>query len=217
MSQPNNRNVQLPLGDVRLSRFNPLRRMFFHDSFDEGVSGWCELIGNHDGDLDNVRQVMADLRPPQLSNLTFWDIGSHGAMSGPYALKVQTRARADHMAQLIKRTTMMHRGLVQLETYFTFKAEQRPEHIAQSAFREHSTALSRRPWDGNIDSSEADFGEFTFSNDLCIGSGPEQRAHLRPPLRQCGCRRTCRKEMVLQDLGAAVYENGAVGAGRRSC
>ncbi len=177
MSQRSDQIDARAQSDVRLSRFNPLRRIFFYDDFDFGANGWCELIGNHDGDLNNVRPVMADLRPPQLSNLTFWDIGTHGAMTGRYALKVQTRSRADHMSQLIKRTTMTHRGLVQFETYFTFKAEQRVEQIAQSAFRDRHPSGDRTPWDGNVDPSEADFGEFTFSNDMCIGSGPEERAH----------------------------------------
>ena len=49
--------------DPRLSKFNPLPRILFHDDFDEGTHGWAELIGNHDGNLDNVRPIMADLRP----------------------------------------------------------------------------------------------------------------------------------------------------------
>lgn len=40
------------------------------------------LIGNQDGDLDRVRPVVADMRPPQLSTLSFFDIGSHGAIDG---------------------------------------------------------------------------------------------------------------------------------------
>ncbi len=165
------------LHDPCLGRFNPLRRVFFYDDFDVGPSGWCELIGNHDGDLNNVRRAMEDLRPPQLSNLTFWDIGTHGPMTGRYALKIQTRARADHMAQLIKRTTMAGRGLVQVETYFTFKAEMQAANVVQSAFRAQHLPRGARAWDGNVDPSEADFGEITFSNDLCIGSSPNERAH----------------------------------------
>lgn len=57
------------LGDPALGRFNPLPRILFLDDFDTGVNGWCELIGNHDGDLDRVRPVVADTRPPQLSTL----------------------------------------------------------------------------------------------------------------------------------------------------
>lgn len=143
--------------DLRLSRFNPLPRILFYDNFDEGVNGWCELIGNHDGNLDNVRSVVADLRPPQLSSCSFFDIGTHGAMTGTYALKIATRAQANHMAQAIKRVTFVKRGLVQFETYFTYKAEQ-----VFAANREED-------WDGNFDPSELDFGEFTISNDVCEG------------------------------------------------
>lgn len=141
----------------RLSRFNPLPRILFADDFDEGINGWCELIGNHDGNLDNVRSVVSDMRPPQLSNCTFFDTGTHGSMSGTYALKLATRPKPGHMAQAIKRLTFQKRGLVQFETYFTYKAEQ--------TFR----PVGCGEWDGNVDPSEADFGDFTFSNDVCEG------------------------------------------------
>lgn len=143
--------------DRRLSRFNPLPRILFHDDFDEGINGWCELVGNHDGNLDNVRTVVADLRPPQLSSCTFFDIGTHGSMDGTYALKLATRPKPYHMAQAIKRLTFVERGLVQFETYFTFKAEQ------------VIGAGGASGWDGNSDPSEADFGDFAISNDVCEG------------------------------------------------
>ncbi len=138
-----------------LSKFNPLPRILFYDDFDQGINGWCELIGNHDGNLDRVRAVMADLRPPQLSNCTFFDIGSHGSISGTYALKLATRARAGHMCQNIKRMTFAAPGFVRFETYFTFKAEQ--------------LFGGGGGWDGNADPSELNFGDFTFSNDVCEG------------------------------------------------
>jgi hypothetical protein len=138
-----------------LSKYNPLSRILFYDDFDQGINGWCELIGNHDGNLDKVRVVMADLRPPQLSNCTFFDIGSHGSMSGMYALKLATRARAGHMCQNIKRMTYVAPGIVRFETYFTFKAEQ--------------MFTGGEGWDGNTDPSELNFGDFTFSNDVCEG------------------------------------------------
>ena len=109
---------------IFLSKFTPLPRILFADDFDEGVNGWCELIGNHDGDLNKVRKVMEDLRPPQLSSANFFDIGSHGSLSGTYSLKLATRARAGHMAQAIKRTTSRCDGRVRVECYFTYKAEQ---------------------------------------------------------------------------------------------
>jgi len=146
--------------DRRLSRFNPLGRILFFDDFDEGMNGWCELIGNHDGNLDNVRAIMADLRPPQLGTCTFWDIGTHGSVDGTYSLKLATRAKPGHMSQAIKRLTMVRRGQVQFETYLTFKSEQ--------VFDRRVLATSRS-WDGNYDPSEADFGDFTLSNDICEG------------------------------------------------
>jgi len=142
--------------DPRLSRYNPLPRILFYDDFDEGVNGWTELIGNHDGDLNKVRQVVSDMRPAQISNLSFWDVGTHGAMQGNYALKLATRARANHMALAIKRLTYVKPGLVQFETYFTMKSEAwigaRPDHQA---------------FDGNMDPSVTDFGDFCIGNDIC--------------------------------------------------
>jgi hypothetical protein len=138
-----------------LSKFNPLQQVLFADDFDEGMNGWCELIGNHDGDLNKVRKVMADLRPPQLSNANFFDIGSHGSLSGTYSMKLATRARAGHMSQAIKRTTTRSDGRVRVEAFFTYKAEQL-----------FGVATD---WDGNIDPSERNFGDFTISNDVCEG------------------------------------------------
>jgi hypothetical protein len=66
----------LQKADPRLGKFNPLQRILFYDDFDEGLNGWCELIGNHDGRLDQVRSIIADCRPPQLSSCTFFDIGA---------------------------------------------------------------------------------------------------------------------------------------------
>jgi len=154
--------------DPRLSRFNPLPRILFFDDFDEGVNGWCELIGNHDGDLDRVRPVVADMRPPQLSNLSFFDIGCHGALDGTYALKLATRPRPGHTALAIKRLTAIRPGPVQLEAWFTFKAE-------QTFGRRRG-----RAYDGNHDPSALDFGDFTVSNDICEG---EQGARYHTCLR----------------------------------
>lgn len=159
MTNTDDLRLALLRADPRLSKFNPLPRVLFYDDFDEGVHGWAELIGNHDGNLDNVRPIMADLRPPQLSSCTFFDIGTHGSVDGTYSLKLATRARAHHMAQLIKRLTFAQKGLVQFETYFTYKAEQ--------IF--HRTGAEAAEWDGNFDPSENDFGDFTISNDVCEG------------------------------------------------
>jgi hypothetical protein len=152
--------------DPRLSRFNPLPRILFLNDFDEGAHGWCELSGNHDGNLDNLRARARDLRPPQLSNCTFFDTGTHGSIDGTYALKLATRPKRNHMSQAIKRFTYVQRGLVQFEAYFSFKAE--------TTFGEASA--NGRAWDGNYHPSESLFGDFTLSNDVGEGSDG-QRYH----------------------------------------
>ncbi|MDE2819704.1 MAG: hypothetical protein OXI40_08245 [Chloroflexota bacterium] len=109
--------------DPRLSRFDPLERVFFYDDFDEGIRGWSELIGNYEHSLDSMLPEYKDMRPPMLSNLTMWDTGTAGSMEGSYALKLATRARAGSLATSIKRQTFRKRGQIQLECYFTFKPE----------------------------------------------------------------------------------------------
>jgi len=100
---------------------------------------------------------MRDFRPAQLSTCTFFDLGTHGSMDGTYALKLATRPRRNHTATLIKRLTWQRRGLVQVEAYFTFKAEQTFGVAPPGG----------RPWDGNYHPSEAMFGAFDFANDVC--------------------------------------------------
>src|SRR3712207_2548522 len=112
-------------GDPKLSRFNPLERILVYDDFNSGTHGWVELLGNYDGrsNLDTVDDHMRDFRPPQLSACSFFDVGTHGTLSGTYALKVATRPEAGHTAVAIRRLTMAGRGRVQFETYFAYKAE----------------------------------------------------------------------------------------------
>ena len=109
--------------DPRLSRFDPLERIFFYDDFDGGIQGWSELIGNYEHSLDSMLPEYSDMRPPMLSNLTMWDTGTAGSMEGTYALKLASRARAGSLATSIKRQTFRKRGQIQLECYFTFKPE----------------------------------------------------------------------------------------------
>ena len=155
-----------PVSDVRLSKYNPLPRILCFDDFDEGINGWCELVGNHTGNLDQIRPIAKDFRPPQLSSCTFFDIGTHGSVDGTYSLKLATRALENHSAVAIKRMTYAARGRVQFEAYISFKAE-----IA---------GVSPSDWDGNAAPSERHFGEFTFSNDICVGeSGPRWHGVVR--------------------------------------
>src|SRR5579871_4169884 len=81
-----------------LSKFNPLRRILFYDDFDNGHNGWCELQANHNGNLDELRPALRDMRPPQISNCGFFDIGTHGSVNGTYALKIATRPKPFHTA-----------------------------------------------------------------------------------------------------------------------
>jgi hypothetical protein len=109
--------------DPRLSKFDPLSRIFFYDDFDHGLQGWMELIGNYEDTLDSMLPEYVDLRPPMLSNGTMWDTGSAGSMEGTYSLKLATRPRAGHISVSLKRITWRQRGPVRLEAYFTFKPE----------------------------------------------------------------------------------------------
>lgn len=153
--------------DPALSRYNPLSRILVFDQFNSGTHGWTELIGNHDGEgnLDTVDDHMKDFRPPQLSSCTFFDVGTHGAMTGTYALKVATRPLAGHTAVAIRRLTMAKKGLVQFETYFTYKSE------ASSEENKASEQPGAGEWDGNIHPSEQQFGAFTVATDICDDRG----------------------------------------------
>lgn len=155
--------------DPQLSKFNPLPRILAHDDFNSGTHGWTELIGNFDGagNLDTVDDHMRDFRPPQLSSCTFFDTGTHGAMSGTYALKLATRPYTGHTATAIRRLTMSGKGPVQMETYFTYKAEATLGAAADGG----QDSFGDVNWDGNLHPSEAQFGCFTVATDLCSDHG----------------------------------------------
>lgn len=139
--------------DPDLSKFSPLDRILFYDDFSNGFHGWGQLLGNHNGNLDEICNL-PDSIAPQLSNCSYFDIGTHGVMTGNYALKVSTRPIPHDMNAAIKRVTAQGRGKVQFETYFSFKAEQ--------TFDQRDV----EEWDGNRDKSQLDFGDFTISNDV---------------------------------------------------
>ncbi|HLV36397.1 MAG TPA: DUF6772 family protein [Spirillospora sp.] len=109
--------------DPRLSRFEPLPRILYYDDFDDGLHGWTQLIGNYEHTLDSVLPDYADIRPPQLSNLSMWDTGTAGSAMGTYALKLATRPRAGSIGLGIKRQTYRRLSNIQLECYFCFKPE----------------------------------------------------------------------------------------------
>lgn len=154
---------QVVRSELSLERFDPLGRILTYDTFDAGFNGWTSLCGNHDGRIESVRPLYRDLRPPQLSSVDFFDIGTHGAMTGRTALKLATRAVPHSSAVGIRRLTMRRPGLVRVEAYLTYKAETRlPE--------------PGTDWDGNADPSELDFASFTLSNDVCLPTG--ERCHM---------------------------------------
>ncbi|KAA9154948.1 hypothetical protein FPZ12_030970 [Amycolatopsis acidicola] len=152
-----------PPGDPALAKFNPLDRILCFDRFSSTTHGWTELIGNYDGrgDLDTVDDHMRDFRPPQLSSCSFFDVGTHGTLSGDYALKLATRPHKGHTATGIRRLTMAGRGRVRIETYFAFKAE------AVVGAELPSTV----DWDGNRHPAESQFGAFTVATDICADNG----------------------------------------------
>jgi hypothetical protein len=153
--------------DPQLSKFNPLPRILAHDDFNTGLHGWVELGGNYNGtgDFDSLDQHFRDFRPPQLSTCDFFDVGTHGAMSGTYALKLATRPYPGHTATGIRRLTMSGRGLLQIEAYIAYKAE------ATVTGDDDANAFGDMEWDGNKHPSEAQFGAFTVATDLCGDGG----------------------------------------------
>ncbi|MBX3051487.1 MAG: hypothetical protein KF753_08445 [Caldilineaceae bacterium] len=112
-------NLQSP----NLSAYDPLPRILFADDFDRGLCGWTGLIGNYEHSLDSILPEYRDLRPPQLSNLSAWDTGTDGSLSGTYAMKLASRPQAGGFAVGIKRATFRKAGPIRLEAYFTFKPE----------------------------------------------------------------------------------------------
>lgn len=107
----------------QLSRFSPLSRILYFDDFDEGLNGWTSLIGNYEGDIDNMLPGYRQLTTPMLSNLSFWDNGTHGSLDGTYAMKIATRPTPGAQNVAIKRITYLEPCPIQVEFFFTFKPE----------------------------------------------------------------------------------------------
>lgn len=153
--------------DPALSRFNPLSRILCHDDFNTGLHGWVELGGNYNGrgDYASLDRHFRDFRPPQLSSCDFFDVGTHGAMSGTYAMKLATRPHPGHTSTAIRRLTMSGRGLLQIEAYLAFKTE------ANVGGDDSENTFGDMAWDGNQHPSESQFGAFTVATDLCGDGG----------------------------------------------
>lgn len=119
----------------QLSRFNPLSRILFFDDFDEGLNGWTSLIGNYEGDIDNMLPGYRQLTTPMLSNLSFWDNGTHGSFDGTYAMKMATRPKAGSQNVAIKRITYIEPCPIQIEFFFTFKPEASARQLLETDLR----------------------------------------------------------------------------------
>ncbi|SDL65596.1 DUF6772 family protein [Tessaracoccus oleiagri] len=150
--------------DVVLSKYNALPRLLSVDNFNNGLHGWVELGGNYNGrgDLESMDRHFRDFRPPQLSNASFFDVGTHGGMSGTYSMKLATRAHRGHTATAIRRLTMSGRGLLQIEAHLAWKTE-----ANLSGTEEEANTYGDITWDANSHPSEAQFGAFTVATDLC--------------------------------------------------
>jgi hypothetical protein len=149
--------------DLRLSKYNPLPRILTFDDFNDGAHGWVELGGNYDGrgSLESLDRHFRDFRPPQLSNANFFDVGTHGGMTGTYSMKLATRKHPGHTATAIRRLTMSGRGLLQIEAYLAWKVE------ANLGGGEEANHYGDISWDANSHPSEAQFGAFTVATDMC--------------------------------------------------
>ena len=141
--------------DPHLSKFDPLSRIICYDDFSHGLQGWTALIGNYEDSLDRLLPGYRDLRPPTLSNLTAWDTGTAGSLSGTYAMKLATRPTVGSLAVAIKRLTFRHAGPIRLETYFTFKPEASELRLSETDVRavgilfdlqESDTKAHRQGW-----------------------------------------------------------------------
>lgn len=121
--------------DPKLSRFDPLGRIIYFDDFNQGFNGWTALAGNYEHSLDSMHPGYAQYLQPQISNLPHWEAGSHGGMSGNYALKIPTRPRAGAQSTAIKRVTFRKAGRIQMECYFTFKPQATELRLSETDLR----------------------------------------------------------------------------------
>jgi hypothetical protein len=121
--------------DPHLSKFDPLSRIICYDDFNQGLQGWTALIGNYEDSLDRLLPGYRDLRPPMLSNLSSWDTGTDGSLTGTYAMKLATRPTPGSLAVAIKRLTFRRAGPIRLEAYFTFKPEANELRLSETDVR----------------------------------------------------------------------------------
>ncbi len=110
-------------GDPELSKFDPLPRIMAFDKFSDGMRGYTALVGNYEYTLDNVLPGFRDMNQPMLSNGSHWETGTHGALSGTYALKIASRPRPRSVNMALKRMTFRKACPIQIEAYFALKPE----------------------------------------------------------------------------------------------
>ncbi len=118
--------------EIGLDRFDPLSRIISYDDFNRGTCGWTQLIGNYEGSLDAMLPGFRPITSPMLSTLGHWDTGSHGGMTGSYAMKLATRPFDDAITVALKRLTARKAGPIRLEFYMTFKPEANELMLSQS-------------------------------------------------------------------------------------
>lgn len=115
--------------------FEPLDEVLYFDNFDYGMRGWTPLVGNYVEDLDNMHPGYRQITTPMLSNLSFWDTGTHGAYTGNYALKVATRPNVGAQNVVIKRATYHRWSEIQFEALIAFKPEASAVGLLDTAVR----------------------------------------------------------------------------------
>jgi hypothetical protein len=147
--------------DARLSRFNPLERILHLDDFATGQHGWQGYFPDYDGwddypgryqPVDAVLQAVEKARHdprmrvdrklpfgpravPMLSSLTSWDVGTAGALTGTYALKIPTLPRAGSKVFAQKRLGSPWRGKFRVETWFCFKSDPEDFRLGETDIR----------------------------------------------------------------------------------
>ena len=127
----------VPSVPVELSRFQPLPTILCYDDFNTGTRGWLELMPNFTEPGFTWRRSAVDLTrwgPTMLSTASFGYMGTHGAVSGIYSLKLATRPVANRceempapgsMAHAIKRLSVFRpKGPIQIELWYAYTPEQ---------------------------------------------------------------------------------------------
>jgi hypothetical protein len=136
--------------DRLLSKYDPLPRLFYVDDFNEGLQGWTSLMGNYEEDLDRMHPGYRQLTGPMISNLGFWDCGSHGGLSGSYAMKMTTRPNVGALNVALKRSTFVKACPIQVEFWFVFKPEASARQLLETDMRSIGVVLDLQNDDWRI-------------------------------------------------------------------